>query len=243
MITSNIIKTQDGQSIAVNHHQNGHRKVVIIAHGFFNSKDAALLVELAEALDDQYDIISMDFRGHGKSSGLFYWTSREYRDLEAVLHYAKQSYDKAGVIGFSLGAATTLIAASRSDLIDSVVAVSAPTEFWKIEYRLWELNIENDIIYNWFGRGKVGKKVFPGPFWQKKHKPIDLVENILCPVMYIHGDTDWLIKHWHSEALHKKTKAQKHLAIIKGGLHAEYLVRKNKVETVGLIRTWFKETL
>jgi len=237
------IRTTDGQQIAFNHYENGHDKVVIIAHGFFNSKDAALLCELSDALSDQYDVINMDFRGHGKSSGLFYWTSKEYLDLEAVLHYAKQSYDKAGVIGFSLGAATTLIAASRSDLIDSVVAVSAPTEFWKIEYRLWELNVENDIMYNWFGRGKVGKKVLPGPFWLKKYKPIDIVEKIQCPVFYIHGEIDWLIKPWHSQALHEKTKAQKHLAIIKGGLHAEYLVRKSKTEFVGLIRTWLKETL
>ena len=240
---THIIKTQDGQKIAFDHYENGHDKVVIIAHGFFNSKDADLLKQLGEALGDQYDIIIMDFRGHGKSSGLFYWTSKEYLDLEAVLEYAQKSYDKIGVIGFSLGAATSLIAASRSDLITSVISVAGPTEFAKIEYRFWELDIENDILYNWFGRGKVGKKVLPGPFWQKKHKPIDLVENIKCPVMYIHGDTDWLIKHWHSEALHKKTKAQKHLAIIKGGLHAEYLMRKNKAETVGLIRTWFKETL
>lgn len=240
---THTVKTSDGQDIVFDHYQHGHDKVVILAHGFFNSKDAVLLKALGHALDDRYDIIIMDFRGHGKSGGLFYWTSKEYLDLQAVLEYAQKSYQKIGVVGFSLGAATSLIAASRGDLITSLIAVSAPVEFEKIEYRFWELSFENDIVYSLIGEGKIGKGVRPGPFWQKKHKPIDLVEKIKCPVLYIHGQEDWLIKPWHSEALYERTIAPKHLAIIKNGPHAEYLIRKNKIETVGLIKNWFKETL
>lgn len=209
------IKTSDGQDIVLDHYQHGHDKVIIIAHGFFNSKDALLLKALGLALDDRYDIIIMDFRGHGKSGGLFYWTSKEYLDLQTVLDYAQKSYQRIGVIGFSLGAATSLIAASRGDLITSLIAVSAPSEFEKIEYRFWELSFENDIVYSLIGEGKIGKGVRPGPFWQKKDKPIDRVEKIQCPVLYIHGQADWLIKPWHSEALYKRTIAPKHLAIIK----------------------------
>ncbi|MCC6758500.1 MAG: alpha/beta fold hydrolase [Candidatus Omnitrophica bacterium] len=242
-MTTHTTKTQDGQKISFDHYQNGHEKVVIIAHGFFNSKDALLLKELGHELSNEYDVIIMDFRGHGKSGGLFHWTSKEYLDLEAVLEYAKKSYAKAGVIGFSLGAATSLITASRGDLIASLIAVSAPTEFVKIEYRFWELSFENDIVYSLFSEGKIGKGVRPGPFWQKKHKPLDLVEKIICPVLFIHGEADWLIKPWHSKELYKKAASKKKLALIKNGPHAEYLIRKNKTETVGLIKYWFKETL
>lgn len=238
-----ILTTSDGHKISLDYYQHGHDKVVIIAHGFFNSKDALLLKELGQALDDQYDIIMMDFRGHGKSSGFFYFTSKEYLDLEAVLEYARKSYDKIGVIGFSLGAATTLITASRSDLINSVIAVSGPTEFAKIEFHFWGLDFKNELMYNLVGNGRIGKSVQIGPFWLKKQKPIDIVDKIKCPVMYIHGQKDWLIKAWHSESLFKKTNAKKHLAIIKNGPHAEYLVQQNKIETVGLIKSWFKETL
>jgi pimeloyl-ACP methyl ester carboxylesterase len=245
---THIVKTQDGQKIAFDHYENGHDKVVIIAHGFFNSKDAVLLKDLGHELGNEYDVIIMDFRGHGKSGGLFYWTSKEYLDLEAVLEYAKKSYGKIGLIGFSLGAATSMITASRAafrDHVSSLIAVSGPSEFWKIEYRFWEIDVENDILYNWFGRGKAGKRVLPGPFWQKKDRPIDCAAKIKCPVFYIHGEADWLIKPWHSEAQFKNTKSKKKLAVIKNGPHAEYLMRssKNKAETVGLIKDWFKETL
>jgi pimeloyl-ACP methyl ester carboxylesterase len=237
------LKTIDEHSISCDHYHNGHDKVVIIAHGFFNSKAAPLLQELGQALSDEYDVIIMDFRGHGKSGGRFHWTSKEYLDLQAVLDYAEKHYQKIGVIGFSLGAATSLITATKSEAITSLIAVSAPTAFRKIEYHFWDLDVENELIYGLVGKGGIGKGVRPGPFWQKKHKPIDLVEKIACPVLYIHGEKDWLIKPRHSEQLHKKTNSKKHLAIIKNGPHAEYLIRKNKIETIKLIRGWFKETL
>ncbi len=241
--TSEKIKTTDHHWIHYDRYQEGHAKVIIVAPGFFNNKDSQLLKELGGSLKDQYDVWIMDFRGHGKSGGLFYWTSKEYLDLRAVVDDAKQHYKKIGVVGFSLGAATSIITASKIDGIDTVVAVSAPTEFEKIEYRFWELDVENDVFYNLTGEGRAGKGVKPGPFWLKKDKPIYRVEHIKCPVFYIHGGADWLIKPWHSEELYKRTPTRKRLAIIKNGPHAEYLMRKDKEEIVGLIRDWLNETL
>ncbi len=242
-IISHRLKTTDGQVISCDHYQNGHDKVVIIAHGFFNSKSAHLLKELGQALGDEYDVIIMDFRGHGKSEGLFYWTSKEFLDLQAVLEYSGKHYQKIGVIGFSLGAATSIITAAKSEAITSLIAVSAPTEFRKIEYHFWDLDVENELIYGLVGKGGIGKGVRPGPFWLKKDRPIDCAQKIKCPVLYIHGDKDWLIKPRHSQKLYDKTQSEKHLAIIKNGPHAEYLIRKNKVETVTLVKDWFGKTL
>lgn len=242
LLSGNLL-TSDKQEVYYDHYKYGHDKVVIIAHGFFNSKEAVLLKELGEALSDEYDILIMDFRGHGQSKGLFHWTTKEHLDLEALLKYAHKGYSMVGVIGFSLGAATSIITAFKTDLIDSLVSVSAPTEFEKIEYHFWDLDVENDIFYNMIGKGKIGKGVRPGPFWLKKNKPIDLVPKIKTPIFFIHGDADWLIRPWHSEELYKKTQSTKRLCLIKNGPHAEYLIRKNKKETVHAIKEWFKETL
>ncbi len=237
-----IVETKDKQKIHLDHYKNGHTKVIIIAPGFTNSKNALLMKELGKALLDEYDVMIMDFRGHGESGGLFFWTSKEDMDLETVLEYAHEEYEKIGVIGFSLGAATGLITASKTDLMDSLISVSAPAEFEKIEYHFWKLDFENDIVYN-LGEGKIGKGIRPGPWWLKKEKPIDCVGKIKIPVFYLHGDADWLIKPWHSQELFEKTKSKKKLAIIKNGPHAEYLIRKNKEETIKLIREWLDETL
>lgn len=244
--TSHIDQTAvatDGTKVFYDRYEAGHDRVIIIAHGYFNSKNSVLLQSLADQLNDTFDCIIMDFRGHGQTRGLFHWTSKEYMDLQAVLIEARKKYRKVGVIGFSLGAATSLITASKFDLMDSLISVSAPVAFEKIEFHFWDIDFENDILYNILGNGKVGKGVRPGPFWLDKEKPKTAVEAIKIPVHYIHGDKDWLIRPWHSQELFSRTRSMKKISIIKNGPHAEYLVRKNKDEFVGLIRGWFDQTL
>ena len=242
METKSVL-TEDRQTISYDHYKNGQGRLVIIAHGFFNSKDAILLKELGKVLADTCDVILLDFRGHGQSRGIFYWTTKEHLDLMAVLKEVRTSYKKIALIGFSLGAAVSIITAAQGKDIDSLISVSAPVEFEKIEYRFWELDVENDILYNLIGEGKIGKGVWPGPFWLKKDKPINVISAITAPILFLHGEADWLIKPWHSQALYEKTLSKKQINIIKNGPHAEYLLRKNRNETIGLIKTWLHETL
>lgn len=243
MKSSGYLTTSDNHKIHYDQFKFGHKKVIIIAHGFFNSKQAVILRQLGESLSNDYDIILFDFRGHGQSRGLFYWTSKEYLDLLSIVEFAAKSYAKIGLIGFSLGAATSIIAASKTSLINSIIAISAPTAFNKIEYRFWKFDIKNDIFYNLFGVGRQGKGVRPGPFWYKKEKPLEVIKKTATPIFYIHGDTDWVIRYQHSEKLYKKTTALKRLSIIKNGPHAEYLFLEHKDEMLRLIREWFHETL
>lgn len=235
--------TNDKEKIAWQLYASNHAKLIIIAHGFYNSKEALLLKELAQELSSTYDVAVIDFRGHGKSSGLFHWTSKEYIDLLAVIDEVKDSYDAIGVIGFSLGAATSLITASKTDLIKSVIAVSPPSEFEKIEYRLWELDMNLDIKYSLFGEGRIGKGVRPGPWWLAKEKPIDIIATIKQPVYYIHGTKDWIIKPWHSQTLFDKTNSVKKIDIIQDGPHAEYLMLTHKKILCNGIKEWFLKTL
>ena len=243
MKLSGYLTTSDHHKVYYDQYRSNFRKVIIIAHGFFNSKQAVLLRQLGESLNDQYDVILFDFRGHGQSKGLFYWTAKEYLDLLSVVEFAHKSYESIGLIGFSLGAATSIIAASKTSLITSIIAISAPTEFRKIDYQFWKLNIKNDLYFNLFGEGRQGKGVRSGPFWHKKEKPIDLVKKNQTPIFYIHGDRDWVIRHWHSMQLHEHTTALKRLSIIKNGTHAEHLFLEHKDEMLHLIREWFHETL
>jgi len=164
-------------------------------------------------------------------------------DLLSIVEFAAKSYEKIGLLGFSLGAATSIIAASKTSLINSIIAVSAPSEFEKIDYHFWRLDVINDLFYNLFGEGRHGKGVRPGPFWYKKEKPLEIVKKSKIPIFYIHGDSDWVIRYQHSEQLYKNTTALKRLSIIKNGPHAEYLFLEHKDEMLRLIREWFKETL
>jgi pimeloyl-ACP methyl ester carboxylesterase len=185
-----------------------------------------------------------DFRGHGKSKGLFTWSSKENKDLAAVLDYLEGKYDKIGIIAFSFGGSVSINVLAKDKRVSSFVCVSAPSDISKIDYKFWLLDLREDFVYTLFtAEGRKGKGVKLGPFWLKKEKPIDNIGKIKIPVLYIHGDKDWVIKPWHSQVLYEKTTSRKKLVMIKDGMHAEYLLRKSKKEILGLVLGWFKETL
>ena len=70
------VVTSDRHEILYDHYQAGAKNLVVIAHGFFNSKDSILLKDLGRELWPERDVILLDFRGHGKSKGFFYWTTK-----------------------------------------------------------------------------------------------------------------------------------------------------------------------
>ena len=47
------VQSKDHVSIEYDHYQNGHADLVLIAHGFYNSKQSELLQELGRGLADQ----------------------------------------------------------------------------------------------------------------------------------------------------------------------------------------------
>ena len=134
---TDFLTTEDDIRIAYDHFVNGFDRVIIIAHGFNLNKDVYAIKKLAEVFSREYDVITFDFRGHGKSGDFFTWTALEQRDLSAVVEYAKiEGYKKVAVLGLSLGAAIAIIEAGHNKDIDNVIAVSAPYDVWKINFKI-----------------------------------------------------------------------------------------------------------
>jgi pimeloyl-ACP methyl ester carboxylesterase len=240
----NSVLTEDGQRIAIQQYRNSSPNVIIIAHGFYNNKDTILFKGIAEAIHKNYDVITFDFRGHGKSSGLFSWTAEEEKDLRAVINYAKEKeYVRVGVIGFSLGAVVALLEASHNQNINSVIAVSAPADFWRINYHFWEKEMIEDLKLNLGAKGR-GKGVRPGNPFLKKIRPIDIVDRIAPkPVLFLHGGKDWLIKPSHSHRLFVKAKEPKDVKIIDDGGHAERIFDAFPNQFEKICIDWFRQTL
>jgi pimeloyl-ACP methyl ester carboxylesterase len=243
-VVSGILTTVDHQRISYQHFKNGCAAVIIIAHGYYNSKQCLVLLQLAQALGKEYDIFMFDFRGHGKSSGVFTWTSREGDDLRAVLDYISPQYAKRGLIAFSMGASISINVLAHDQRIDSFISVSAPSSMAKIDYWVWALDWKGDVVYTLFSsKGRVGKGVRPGPFWLAKQRPIDNIGKITIPIMFMHGSRDWVIKPWHSKALFQKATGMKKIVFLKNGPHAEYLMRDYPEQFTAEVKTWFSDTL
>ncbi|MFQ8626970.1 MAG: alpha/beta fold hydrolase [Candidatus Gastranaerophilaceae bacterium] len=62
----NFLYTSDKIKLAVNHYQTGYDSVVILAHGWFMTKDSKAFLK-CEMFSEYFDVISFDFRGYGKA--------------------------------------------------------------------------------------------------------------------------------------------------------------------------------
>ena len=119
------LKTKDKIDIAINHYENERDEIVIVAPGWFMTKDSDAFTQISEFFSKHFDVISFDFRGHGKSGGAYTFTSKELMDMDCVVRYARKcKYKKIYLAGFSLGAAMALIYAAKSRFIDKVLSNS-----------------------------------------------------------------------------------------------------------------------
>jgi len=237
------LSTHDGAEISVARYARGTRSsALIICPGFLQSKETLTFQRLSSALSSEYDVICLDFRGHGHSSGLYTFSAREPIDLEVVFAWAKRQYPKISLLGFSMGAAISLIAASHHpETLQSVIAVSAPTAFDEIRIN-WRTAPES--MKTGMQGFEKGMGCRPGNLFLKKESPIERIPLISpTPVLLIHGTLDLTIPHTHSERLYAAAKEPKRLSIIQGGGHAEALFRNHPEEFLPLVRSWLVSTL
>jgi alpha-beta hydrolase superfamily lysophospholipase len=98
-------------------------------------------------------------------------------------------------------------------------------------------DLKDNIDCKWAGKGaKVG--------WMfgRKPDPLSEVANIKnTAVLFIHGDSDWVVKDRHSKKLYNAAAAKtKKLEIVKDGLHAERLIQRHPDRMKKMILDWFR---
>jgi pimeloyl-ACP methyl ester carboxylesterase len=218
----------------------GRGHVVIVCPGFFKSKDTPTFEGMRRALAADTDILTMDFRGHGRSEGAYTFSSRERADLEAVLSLAQARYARIGVLGFSMGAAIAINTISRQPGgVCSLISVGGPSSFDEIEFRWWT----SQAIRNGLEGLERGAGFRPGPVWLAKERPIDRIADCRVPILIVHGDQDQIVGVEHARRLYPAAGMPKALQIVPGGSHAEALFRRDPDGFLGLIRPWLKSTL
>ncbi|MFC1698755.1 alpha/beta hydrolase [Candidatus Omnitrophota bacterium] len=243
-IASSRLYTKDKVTLAYEHAQHGHRSIIIVCPGFFNSKKNRWMRKSRELLSREHDTMIFDFRGHGESGGKFSWSAKEHRDVEAILDYLKPyNYRSTGILAYSLGAAASINAVARRKSVQSMILVSCPYSFWKINYHFWEPEMLSDLKDN-FECDWEGKGARAGSLLNPKRKPINEIKKIKdIPVFFIHGKRDWIIKDYHSQRLYEAAQGVKKIELIEDGLHAERLIQQHPEKMKTLILDWFKSTL
>ena len=94
---------------------------LVLAHGF--SEDGLVWTALAEVLEDRYDVIMPDARGHGQSdsAGTGLGTAELASDLHGII--SALGLDKPAVLGHSMGGMTTLALAGLYPEVPGAILV------------------------------------------------------------------------------------------------------------------------
>lgn len=165
-------------------------RTLIGLHGINDNKEQWL----APAADLQrrgYNVLLLDFRGHGQSEGRFVtFGDRETEDVRAVLTYLQSRGDvdltRIGLMGLSLGAITAIIAAARLPEIRAVVAEAAFGDLKQdlgIAFHrftgLPPFPFANLVVF--WGRLLVGAKL-------SQLRPVAVVDRIAPRAVFIIGD-------------------------------------------------------
>lgn len=234
-----FLNSHDNTKIAINHFKAGHKAVVILSPGWFMTKDSKPFNQMAGEFSKDFDVIAMDFRGHGRSSGFYTFTAKEDWDIKTVVNYAKENYEKVFLTGFSLGAALVLIHCAIEQNVDKVIAVSAPHSFERIENHMWKKDAWSKTLK------KLEVKRFlsirPSIIMHKKIKPIDVVDKIKVPTLFIAGEKDPTVYPWHTKALYEKAICKKEFELFENCCHAEDLFLQSGNKFMSICKSWLSE--
>jgi pimeloyl-ACP methyl ester carboxylesterase len=224
--------------------ENSNR-VIIMVHGNGSSRNVANSGSLdiaGELVGHGFNVLMFDLHGCGESdgntvSGGYY----EKDDLKGAVAYVRQrGYEKIGVLGFSLGAVSALLAAAEDTEIDAVVADSSYADL-------------NDIMEPEFARRTKAPKIFLRPilFMIKiiygvdftAIRPVEVVAKIAPrPILFIHGEADDMIPVEHARRLLEASQNPANILwIVPGGHTSAY--HDYPIEFIDRVTSFFNAAL
>lgn len=218
---------------------------VIICHGYTGSKDTNFIPELGEILEENgFLTLRFDFSGNGESEGRFEertW-SHYVKDLKNAIQFLEENEDIENicVIGFSMGAAISIIEYNRYHNFDYLILLApllSPTEHG-FTLKQFE-RLENDG-YIEFTDSHGRKRRLSRAYFEdmEEHDIMKYAQALDIPVLIIIGDQDNVVGTKNCLILDKRLKPPHKLAILSGENH----VFHNKGEKLSPIILEFLET-
>jgi pimeloyl-ACP methyl ester carboxylesterase len=200
------------------------RGAVIIAHGIDHTREV-MLPRAAFLVRGGYDVLAMDLRGHGESSGSIVSPGLlEARDILGALRYIRSRGDNepVAVLGVSYGAVASLIAAAESPEIAAVMADGGYPTGKDVSEDISRHYLHDPRTNLWL-RALFVASSFPGVaratalayyfrsgiyLGPELLSVIPSASRIRVPVLLISGERDWIVP---------TDKARQILSVIRGG--------------------------
>lgn len=210
------VRTSDGETLHGYFFPQESDKILIYLHGNAQNVTAWYLAAIEIIKNIPVNILLVDYRGYGKSTGK--------PTLDGVINDSLAMYDHViskgfkeeniSLLGRSLGGGISLELASRKK-VKSINLISAFTSFLDMcreHYPMIPLSIvRNDLLNS-----------------------KELIKKIKTPVFIVHGDRDSIVGVSHAYNLYENANEPKKLLILKGAGHNEInpFLNKDYFETL-----------
>jgi pimeloyl-ACP methyl ester carboxylesterase len=207
------------------------KSTIIMSHGFTGDKSEwGRFDKVAQSLNQAgYNVLTFDFSGCGESDDDTLTVDKQVDDLKSAIKFIKlKGYQKIGLFGHSLGGLISLKCYTPE--IVTMVLWAPVTN--KIKYKLDKRYSEEQLLeldqkgYITKKRDKgIRKKILIDKQMlsdRKSVNPKDLLKNIDCPVLIIHGKQDESVPYTDSEKARELLSDQSRLELIDKADHGFY---------------------
>ncbi|USG66820.1 alpha/beta fold hydrolase [Brevibacillus ruminantium] len=183
------------------------KRTLIFSHGYGQNRLEPHLPALslaARLVSCGYNILMFDFRNSGESSpALTTIGLREQDDLLGAIDYVEKNRpsERIGLIGFSMGAATSLLVGGRDQRVE---AIAADSPFYSLQEYLEE-NLPQwtglpRFPFNWLILTLSPLMLGANP---RHVRPYEAVTGANKPIFFIHGTGDATVPSANSEWLYQ----------------------------------------
>jgi len=196
---------------------------VIYLHGVADCKiDGLRLAKLLH--DNRFNVFLYDARRHGESGGTYCtYGYYEKADVARIIDYLSARKDltvgKIGAFGTSMGAAVAIQAAALDPRIAAVVAENSFATLRSIfdDYQKRMIRLPFHYLRNLV----IVRSERIAAFRASDVSPIQSVQHLDIPILFIYGKNDSLIRHNYSIMLYDNTPAKKELFPIEHASHSD----------------------
>ena len=219
------VNSRTGAVLAGRFFPGSSRATVLLVHGYGGNQDE--LLPVAGALHDAgFSVFTFDSRGSGRSSGTITFGARERDDIESVVDYLTTRPDvdagRIGALAFSMGAASTIMAAAGDKRIKAVVSDAgwADVHHW-LRPRLQDMFVHPRDRFTPLSMKLIELRT--GIDFDKL-KPGDVVGDLAPrPLLLIHGTRDDVVPPSDADELFAAAKEPKELWLVQGAAHGDTL--------------------
>jgi len=153
-----------------------------------------------------FSVLSVDYRGYGRSEGAFPSEAQVYADAEAAWTYMlkerRVEAKRAFIYGHSLGGAIALDLAVRHPDAAGVIVESGFTSIPDVARRVYWI-FPTDLLVN------------------QRFDALARVARLQVPVLFIHGTADADVPYGMSERLYAAAREPKRLTLVAGAGHED----------------------